>query len=472
MKLHNTLSREVEKFEPIDARLVRIYSCGPTVYDHIHIGNLSSFIFADTLRRVVMASGYKVKHVMNFTDVDDKTIRRSQEKYADLAPIEVLMKLTSEYSGVFLDDMKAVGNNVDAIDFVKATDSIDSMRTLIKELHEAGFAYVADDGIYFSIDKYRKSGKKYGQLTEITASSTSEARIQNDEYDKESVHDFALWKKQKTNEPAWPFELDGQDLAGRPGWHIECSAMSSGALGQPFDIHTGGVDLMFPHHENEIAQSTATKDDPTYAKYFAHNEHLLIDGNKMSKSLDNFYTLEDIRQKGFDPLAFRLLVLQAHYRKQAHFTWDNLEAAQNRLFNLYTFADLKHQPNAMSDVIEEQAYEGYEKFIDGQITDLGNDLDTPIALSSLSTYTRHIASKGYRQGIQAFLEALDRLYGLELSTRPDITDEQKQVIAERDKAKSDGDWQKSDELRDQLTDQGIGLRDTSKGAIWSRLRTR
>ncbi len=468
MKLHNTLTRKTEDLKFIDEGLVRIYSCGPTVYDHIHIGNLSSFIFADTLRRAVKASGYQTKHVMNFTDVDDKTIRRSQEKYADLEPIEVLMKLTTEYSNVFIEDMKAVGNDIEAMEFVKATDSIDSMRMLIKELHEAGFAYIADDGIYFSIEKYRGSGKKYGQLTDITASSTSEARIQNDEYDKESVHDFALWKKQKANEPAWPFEIDGQDLAGRPGWHIECSAMSSGALGQPFDIHTGGVDLKFPHHENEIAQSTATKDDPTYAKYFAHNEHLLVDGNKMSKSLDNFYTLENIRQKGYDPLAFRLLVLQSHYRKQAHFTWDNLEAAQNRLKNIYAFADLKFQPNAETNVVQEED-QTYEGMITGQIREFTDDLDTPSALSFLSSYISHVESNGYnKQHFQRLLESLDDLYGLSLSTRPDITDEQKQLVQEREDARKAQDWAKSDEFRDKLTEQGIGLRDTPQGVIWFR----
>lgn len=473
MKLHNTLSKRIEDFAPLSEDLVRIYTCGPTVYDHIHIGNLSSFIFADTLRRVVKASGYNVKHVMNFTDVDDKTIRRSQEKYADLEPIEVLMKLTSEYSNVFIEDMKAVGNDIDAINFVKATDSIDKMRELIKQLHESGFAYIADDGIYFSIEAYRKSGKKYGQLTEITESSTSEARIQNDEYDKESVHDFALWKKQKANEPAWPFIIDGQDLSGRPGWHIECSAMSSGALGQPFDIHTGGVDLKFPHHENEIAQSTAGRDNPTYAKYFAHNEHLLVDGSKMSKSLDNFYTLVDIREKGFDPLAFRLLVLQSSYRKQAHFTWDNLEAAQNRLNNIYDFADLKHQPNYVTDVAQEEAANNYQSMVDAQLRDLSDDLDTPTALSNLSSYMSHIESNGYnQQRIQDLLDALDALYGLEAAKRPDITNEQKQLIRDREDAREAQDWTRSDDVRDQLLKQGIGVRDTPKGSIWFRLHTR
>ncbi|HMH31121.1 MAG TPA: cysteine--tRNA ligase, partial [Methylomirabilota bacterium] len=216
MKLHNTLTRQIDDFKPIQDGQVAMYSCGPTVYDHIHIGNLSSFIFADTLRRTLLAKGLKVNHVVNYTDVDDKTIKRSQEKYPEVEPLEALTKLTGKCIDVFLADIKAVGMDVDAIDFVKATDSIGDMQKLIAQLHKDGFAYIADDGVYFSIEAYKKSGKTYGQLTEITSSSTSEARIQNDEYDKESVHDFALWKLQKPNEPAWDFELDGKDLKGRP----------------------------------------------------------------------------------------------------------------------------------------------------------------------------------------------------------------------------------------------------------------
>ncbi|MGC1176866.1 MAG: cysteine--tRNA ligase, partial [Candidatus Saccharimonadales bacterium] len=385
MKLHNTLTRKIEDVAPLDGQAFRVYSCGPTVYNHIHIGNLASFIFADTLRRTLALAGdTKVKHVMNFTDVDDKTIRSSQEQYPDLEPKAALLKLTEEYGEVFLRDTRAVGNDVGAMTFVKATDSIEAMQELIRSLHKQGFAYLADDGVYFSIKAYQKSGKQYGQLTEITTDSTSEARIQNDEYDKESAHDFALWKKQKSGEPAWDFEIDGTDLKGRPGWHIECSAMSAAGLGQPFDIHTGGIDLIFPHHENEIAQSTAGKDEPLYAKVFVHNEHLLVNGQKMSKSLNNFYTLKDIIAKGFDPLAFRLLVLQSHYRHQAHFSWENLEAAQNRLRDLRAFADLKHQAAAETTVIDEIQSQTYEGFISGQSREFSDDLNTPGALSFLS----------------------------------------------------------------------------------------
>ncbi|HEY9714084.1 MAG TPA: cysteine--tRNA ligase, partial [Chroococcales cyanobacterium] len=284
MNLFNSLSKTTEPFKPLTGDGVRMYSCGPTVYDHIHIGNLSAFIYADTLRRVLKASGYRVQHIMNFTDVDDKTIRRSRESYPDMEPRLALEKLTSDYTSIFLDDMTAVGNDIEDMKFIKATDAIPHMQELIRRLYEQKFAYIADDGVYFSIQAYKNSGKVYGQLVELTESSTSEERIANDEYDKENVHDFALWKTQKPGEPAWDFELDGHELVGRPGWHIECSAMSTEQLGQPFDIHTGGVDLKFPHHENEIAQSTAGQDDPLYANIFVHNEHMLVDGQKMSKS--------------------------------------------------------------------------------------------------------------------------------------------------------------------------------------------
>lgn len=470
MRLYNTLTKQVTELQPINADQVRIYSCGPTVYDHIHIGNLSSFIFADTLRRALLVSGQKVKHVMNFTDVDDKTIKRSQEKYPELEPMSALLKLTEQYSELFLDDMQAVGNSVTDVNFVKATASIPDMQALITKLYSQGFAYIADDGIYFSIEAYKNSGKTYGQLTDITTSSTSEARIDNDEYDKESAHDFALWKKQKNNEPAWDYQLNYQQLKGRPGWHIECSAMIRATLGQPFDVHTGGVDLIFPHHENEIAQSTAGQDSPVFAKYFAHNEHLLVEGKKMSKSLNNFYTLKDIKDKGFDPLAFRLLVLQAHYKSQAHFSWQNLEAAQNRLTNLRAIAALKYQPSRQTEYDQTTSIE--RSIADMQDAAL-DDLNTPAVLATIATEIDEYEHRGVMTGAIAsfkrWLTTVDSLLGLDLSTVQDISNDQKQLLAAREQARGVNDWAKADELRDQLIKQGIGLRDTSQGAIWYRL---
>jgi cysteinyl-tRNA synthetase len=382
LKLHNTLTKTVDLFQPLNPELVTIYSCGPTVYDHAHIGNLSAFITADTLRRVISANDYRVKHVMNFTDVDDKTIRRSRENYPNLEAMEALRTLTQEYSDLFLQDMQTIGNDTNALHFIKAADdsTIDGMRQMIEKLHNDGFAYVADDGVYFSIDAYKKSGKKYGQLVELTESNTSAERIQNDEYDKDSAHDFALWKKKKPGEPAWEFALDGHDLTGRPGWHIECSVMSKQGLGQPFDIHTGGIDLAFPHHENEIAQSTAGHDEPTYAKVFVHNEHILVDGKKMSKSLGNFYTLQDLIDKNVDPLAFRLLVLQSHYRKPTSFSLENVEAARHRLKHWREVAALRHQTHdTINDDSEKEV--SLRAAPHALLEALNDDLNTPEALT-------------------------------------------------------------------------------------------
>lgn len=470
MKLYNTLlnSRKLEAVAPLDGQTVRIYSCGPTVYDHAHIGNLSSFIFADTLRRAVALAGFEVQHVMNYTDVDDKTIRRSREQYPQDMPEAALKKLTDHYIQLFNDDMQRIGNDLGGLHFVRATDpkTIWRMKELITRLHEKGFAYIADDGVYFSIEAYKKAGKTYGQLLEVNAASTSEARIQNDEYDKESAHDFALWKKQKPDEPAWEFTLDGQDMTGRPGWHIECSVMSRQELGQPFDIHTGGIDLVFPHHENEIAQSTALEDNPVMAGIFAHNDHILVEGKKMSKSAHNFYTLEDIVQKGFDPLAFRLKVLQSHYRSQVNFTWESLEAAQNLLHSLRAWADLKHQKAAYNT----EASEPYAAHTRAMLAAAHDDLNMPEALRELA----ELAGAGEGAGvdpekIQPLLNIVDRLFGLRLSGRPDITHAQKDLIASREQARGAKDWAKSDALRDRLTVQGVGVRDTAHGPIWFRV---
>jgi cysteinyl-tRNA synthetase len=470
MKLFNTLVKEKVNVAPIDSKTVRIYSCGPTVYDHAHIGNLSAYIFADTLRRVA-AQEHTVKHVMNYTDVDDKTIKRSLKKYPNKDSKESLHKLTDEYIQLFLNDMKAIGNDVESLTFVRATDTIENMQKLITDLHDKGFAYTTDDGVYFSIEAYKKSGKKYGQLLEITTQNTSEQRIDNDEYDKESVHDFALWKKQKGNEPAWNFELDGKPLNGRPGWHIECSAMSALELGQPFDIHTGGIDLIFPHHENEIAQSTALSDSPVMATIFAHNNHILVDNKKMAKSANNFYTLDDVTKKGYDPLAFRLMILQSHYKSEAHFSWENLEAAQNRLNELRAWADLRHQPHVEDMPVELDDLWGTT--LAEMKARMSDDLDTPGALASLSNLVnymvQHPVPKHDGDNTGKALAIIDSLLGLGLNNRPDISDDQKQLLEDRQKARNDKDFALSDKLRDELKQQGLEVRDTDYGQIWGRI---
>lgn len=468
MKLFNTLSRQVEEFEPRHQSEVTMYSCGPTVYDHIHIGNLSAFISADTLRRALTACGYNVKQVMNFTDVDDKTIRRSAERYADKEPRDALSTLTKEYEDIFLKDMASIGNDIDAHKFVRATESIEGMRQLIGELYRDGYAYITEDGVYFSIDKYKQSGKKYGQLIDISSENTSSARIDNDEYDKESVHDFALWKTMKEGEPSWEFELDGHLLDGRPGWHIECSVMSVASLGQPFDIHTGGIDLIFPHHENEIAQSTAGTSGDLYAKYFVHNEHLLVDGKKMSKSLSNFFTVDDVRKKGYDALAFRLMVLQSHYRNQSNFTWDNLQAAENRLAGYKQIADMRWQTSDKVKGTIDFAEAGKQL-----IAFMSDDLNTPqalVVLSDVESKLRDAAAlhPSEIEAFEAFMNTADALFGLSLLSSGDIDDAQKQKLKARQGAKDAGDWAQADTIRDELKSEGIAIRDTKIGQVWYR----
>jgi cysteinyl-tRNA synthetase len=465
MKLYNSLSRKIEEFKPTGNQIT-IYSCGPTVYDRVHIGNLASSVYTDTLHRVLKSvfPEHSIKHVMNITDVDDKTIAASREKYPDLEPMEALKKLTSEYENLFMDDLKAIGIDTDSVTFIRATENIEEMQQLIKKLLEADIAYLADDGIYFSIEKYKQAGKKYGQLVEITAESTGQARVKNDEYDKDNVHDFALWKSQKENEPAWDFKINGQNLKGRPGWHIECSAMSVKELGQPFDIHTGGVDLKFPHHENEIAQSTAT-DGGLLARLFFHNEHMLVDGKKMSKSLNNFYTLEDIKSKGFDPLAFKLLVLQSHYRSQAHFSWENLTAAQNRLHNWKSTVDLMWQEDKAID----SAVRG-DEFEENVLRAFENDVSTPKTVALTDEFFSKIHNLHVcKPCIELSAEIISKLLGIDLLEDTDISEEQKQLIAEREEVRKNQDYTRSDELRAQLQKQGIEINDTPNGPIWSRV---
>lgn len=473
-KLHNTLTNTVDELVPLQTDHLSIYSCGPTVYDSVHIGNLSAFITADILRRVVAASGLTVKHVMNFTDVDDKTIRRSREKYPDMDAMAALRQLTAEYGDLFLEDMEKVGNDTSALTFIKAADekTIDGMRELIAELYEKGFAYIADDGVYFSIDAYRKSGKTYGQLVEITEESTGSERIQNDEYDKESAHDFALWKAKKPGEPSWTFTLDGHDMSGRPGWHIECSVMSRLELGQPFDIHTGGIDLAFPHHENEIAQSTAGHSDPLYAGIFVHNEHILVDGKKMSKSANNFYTLGDLIKQGVEPLAFRLLVLQSHYRKPTNFTMENVEAAHNRLQHWRAIAALRWQMGDEADTEIDTQIDAFK----GQFQEaLDDDLNTPEALRQIDEIFTKIENGpldriAAQESLTNLVNKIDTLLGLNLAgSTPDVDDETKQLIADREAARDNRDWEASDKLRELLQERGIAVRDTASGSVWSYL---
>lgn len=458
MKIYNTLTKKVDIFEPID-EIVTIYSCGPTVYDKAHIGNLSTYIYADLIRRVVNLAGYNTKHVMNITDVDDKTIKRSSETYPELEPMQALEKLTKDFSQIFFNDMKLVGNDISTLKFVYATDNIEEIKKYISKLIKDDYAYKAADGVYFDVTKYNKD-YKYGQLTYIDPPSKAKARIDNDEYDKDSAQDFALWKRAKENEPTWNFE----DIPGRPGWHIECSVISTLNLGKPFDIHTGGIDLIFPHHENEIAQC-----EGSLAHYFVHNEHILVDGVKMAKSKNNFYCLDDIIEHGYSPLDFRLLVLQSHFQSPTNFTWKNLDSAHNRLKAWRNLAESRWQ-------LPDNEDRGQQQIVLNLITKAKNalldNLNTPEALKYIDEAVNHLQENVptiSHQALETVVSFIDETFALNINeTTPDIGSEIKDMIIIRQVHRSNGDYKKSDELRDSLLSNGIVVNDLADITLWAR----
>ena len=324
LHLHNTLSRKVEPFEPLDPDgSVGMYCCGPTVHDFAHIGNFRTFVFADLVRRYLEFRGYDVNHVMNITDVEDKIIRRVREQNTTLT------EYTAQYEDAFFADLKVL-NCTEAHHIPKATDHIPEMIDIISKLMERGIAYQASDqSIYFSIENYQGCGCQYGRLVKLNFEEMRQGeRVSDDEYEKESVADFALWKArtEEDGEVYWPSPWG----EGRPGWHIECSAMSMKLLGTSFDLHLGGEDLAFPHHEDEIAQSEGATGKP-FVKYWLHGAHLLVEGKKMSKSLGNFFTLRDLIEKGYDGREVRQLMISAHYRETFNFTMAGLDGAHTAM---------------------------------------------------------------------------------------------------------------------------------------------
>jgi len=322
LRLYNTLKRQVEEFQPLEGNTVRMYTCGPTVYDYAHIGNYRTFVFQDILRRYLKYKGFQLCHVVNLTDVDDNTIRNSQ------AAGMPLRAYTDKYSQAFQIDRQLL-NLEDPEFLVRATEHIGEMVKLIQTLVDRGYAYASDGSVYFKVAAF----PHYGQLTQIDLSGArAGARVDTDKYDKDDARDFVLWKAAKPGEPFWETPFG----PGRPGWHIECSAMSMKYLGETFDIHSGGSDLIFPHHENEIAQSEAATGKP-FVKVWLHSEHLIVNGEKMSKSLGNFYTLRDLIAKGYKPSAVRYLLASVPYRKPLNFTFDGVHQAQQSIDRLRNF---------------------------------------------------------------------------------------------------------------------------------------
>lgn len=462
MKIFNTLSGKIEDFEPINSKNVGIYACGPTVYDYPHIGNLRTFTCVDFLRRTLEYLGFNVKLVINITDVDDKIIKAvNQSKIS-------LRDYTSKYERYFFESIEKL-NIKSANYYPRATEHIAEMQEIIEILLEKGIAYVAEDGsVYFSVGKFHD----YGKLSKIDKSNLIVgARIEVDQYDKENPADFALWKAydQEDGEIFWE-SVFGK---GRPGWHIECSAMNRKYLGQPFDIHAGGIDLIFPHHENEIAQSEAAF-EKELAKYWFHVNHLIVEGQKMSKSLNNILTIKDIS----NPLALRLLYLQTHYRNKLNFTFDNLKGSENALSSLYSFTstlvDIKNfYSNDINESVNEEIMKMGSNFIENFENALKDDLNTPKAISHLfelsnqffvflNKYPKLVKFSEAKYLIE-LIEKADYVFGLNLLDFPELPDEIRELMELRKKAKSQRDYSLADQIRDKIKDKGYIVEDTPWG---------
>ena len=463
MRFYNTLTRKKEAFRPLREGHAGIYDCGPTVYDYAHIGNFRSYVFADLLRRYLEWKGFRVKQVMNLTDVDDKTIRNSRKEGVSLA------EFTEKYAKAFFEDLKAL-NILPATLYPKATEHIKEMVALVKALEGKGLAYKGQDGIYFNIQKFRGYGRLSGTSLEGLKAG---ARVKQDEYDKASASDFALWKfwDKEDGDVSWETELG----KGRPGWHIECSAMSMKYLGSTFDIHTGGVDLVFPHHENEIAQSEGAT-GKRFVKLWMHNEHLLVDGQKMAKSLGNFFTLRDLLKKGHTPKAIRYLLLSGHYRAKLNFTSEAMRSAEETVNGMENFvaemraaAGDRHNPGIKKLVHEARG--GFEKAMD-------DDLNTPAALKSVFDMIKEANRLGpvSQEDGKLILETLfdlDRVLGLGLSEAGKIwhapeeaEPEIRELILKRESFRKEKNWKDADHARDTLRKKGIIVEDTEKGPRW------
>lgn len=458
LKLYNILTRKKQIFKPLRNKRVGLYACGPTVYNYAHIGNLRTYIFEDILRRILEYNGYKVKHIMNITDVEDKIIRDAEKSR------KTIYEFTKPYEKSFYDDLGKL-NIKKAYKYPKATAHISEMIKMISALLKKRLAYKAGGSIYFDISKFSapggsaSGGKKYGRLSGLKFRELKAgARVDVDEYDKDNAEDFVLWKAAKPDEPNW----DAPFGNGRPGWHIECSAMSMKYLGATFDIHAGAVDLIFPHHENEIAQSEG-ETGKTFVKYFVEGEHLLVNGKKMSKSLGNIFNLRNVEVKGFDPLAFRYLVLTAHYRSKLNFTWKSLESAQNALNNLNEailniIKTSKARPRSKANLL----LLGYKKKF---LSYINNDLETPRSLALLWDI---IKSKKIDAKIKyALITHFDKIFGLNLTdiktekTPPQIL----KLANEREKYRKEKNFKKADELRKEIEKIGWLIEDTQKEPI-------
>src|ERR1700675_3587307 len=475
IRLHNALSNQTEHFVPQKPGEVSMYTCGPTVYDYAHIGNYRTFVFQDILRRFLKLRGFKLNHVMNLTDVDDRIIAK-----AAAAGVSI-RDYTQKYVQAFFDDCKTL--SIEAPEhWIRATDYIDDMVKLIQRLQEKSYTYAGDGSIYYRIAKF----PDYGKLSKIDVSGMQAgARVDSDRYEKESARDFALWKAPKPGEHFWETPIG----RGRPGWHIECSAMAMKLLGETIDIHTGGIDLAFPHHENEIAQSEGAT-GKQFVHYWMHAEHLLVEGEKMSKSLGNFFTLRDLFAKGYKPSALRFALASVPYRRQLNFTFDGLQQASSSVERLRNFADRLAQgkfPAGAQKSMAKRIAEAAEEFDAG----LSDDLNTARSSRAVFEFGREaniVMDKGGVGGAdvpaaQKFLQTFDQIfavlenndaqklqilgYGQESTNAGDA--EIEKLVAERQGARQTRDFATADRIRKELDKRGIILEDSRDGSVrWKR----
>jgi len=478
INLYNSLVNSIQLFSPLKDNTVRMYSCGPTVYNYAHIGNMRAFLFADFLQRVLRTVGqYNMQWVMNITNIDDKTIRDSQlgsDKWlAEMgeqteSPLENLAKLTEFYENSFVEDISKLGiKREHFFAMPRATDYIDSMQKLIINIINMGYAYIAGGSVYFDVNKWRNDDV-YGKLFKVDFENFKPGtRIDSDQYEREQANDFVLWKSYREGEPAWDFVIDGTNFKGRPGWHVECSAMEFDLLGIPFDIHTGGVDLKFPHHEDEIAQSKAGYGiEPT--AFWCHNEFLEVEGEKMSKSLSNFFSLRDLIEKGLDPLDIRFAMLSAHYSSKYNFTFDGVASAkkarnrvQEFIYSIWDIAEGHSEINTseLSDNLKNAVF-----------TQLAHDLHAPKALAELFAFMNannpNSIDKNDAANLIEFFKLLNNIFDVwAISKRKEqaIPDDIIELANQRFNAQKSKDFAKADELRNIISSKGYTIKDTKDG---------
>ncbi|MGM5482272.1 MAG: cysteine--tRNA ligase [Nanobdellota archaeon] len=458
MKIFNSSAKQKQEFVSLEKSKVKMYTCGPTVYDYAHVGNFRSYIFSDLLKRYLIYKGYQITHVMNITDVDDKTIKGSQNKG------ETLKEYTSFYTDEFFKDYESLG--IKKPDYVpKATETIPEMVELVKKLLEKGYAYKSDDGsVYFNIAKF----KEYGKMAHLDMKGLkSGARVSHDNYEKDQASDFVLWKQYKPQEDGsvyWETDLG----KGRPGWHLECSAMAMKYLGKSIDIHTGGIDLIFPHHQNEVAQSEAAT-GKTFVNYWVHCNHLIVEGKKMSKSLGNFHTIRELFNKGFTPKAVRYTLISTHYRQQLNLTEESLKAAETSIKRLEEFM------RRLDESKGTQEHKGVDKLLEELNSNfsvhMDDDLNISGALASLFEFIKKINKLLDEERISAYdaekirnnIKKIDSVLGLVKTEEQTIPEDVEELAKLRLQARKNKDFEQADKFREKIKQKGYHVDDTKDG---------